>query len=69
MAICRDIFQDNALVFDYGVARDALEKRCQLIKSYLHPTPLYSKLTIINTRVDALHNYMNEGTDPYANYL
>ena len=68
LPICRSIFDDNALVFDYGVARLALVNRCSILMGYLIPPP-YSKKSIIRLRQYAFETFMAEGKIIHEEYL
>ena len=67
LSICRGIFEDNQLVYDNGLARNALMERCSIINSYLNPP--FSKISIINLRKHALNVFMLYGEIEYDKYL
>lgn len=59
LPICRSIFQDNSLVFDWGEGRKALRRRCSIIDRYIDPP--FSKSSIISLRIDSLNAFMEYG--------
>jgi len=67
LSVCKGIFEDNSLVFDNGVAREALQKKCSIIKEYIDPP--YSKILIMNLRKHALDVFMLHGEIQYEKYL
>lgn len=67
LPICRSIFKDNSLVFDWGEGRKALIRKCSIIDRYLDPP--FSKKSIVSLRIDALNAFMEYGKIPNEKYL
>lgn len=64
LSICKGIFADNVLVYDYYIARRTLQERCSLLNEYMDklgaiPIDEYSEVEIV-TKCNELYNYMGD---------